>query len=90
MFSVDTRLDNTSMLIAVSLRLGVFGSHCQSFSSHVSSHYSAVGQLVVSTKLKVYSRSQDSKIELEMLCNGTMSEFISEKVVYCNQLLLIL
>jgi len=38
------------------------------------SHYSAVG------RVNVTKCTQDSKIALEILCNGTMSEFIREKV----------
>jgi len=59
-------------------RIRVFASHCQSFSSQVSSHYSAVGRVNVTKS--TCRPTQDSRIALEMLCNGTMSEFIREKV----------
>jgi len=44
------------------------------FSSHFSSHYSAIWSCQRNWKC-----TQDSKIALEMLCNGTMSEFIRKK-----------
>jgi len=34
-------------------RIRVFASHCQSFSSHVSSHYSAVGRVIVTKSVSL-------------------------------------